>query len=170
MYSLLFFTIFEFCLTLFRAHKPKLSDSRELWDTRPASECDDDAATAKRHNIAKPQSAPPALGHRVATGLRRARQLFRSRESFRVARCSAERVRNDRGDVRYFIERVQLDLCGSAIAFGIVAGPLWRATRRYPQYHYLEHRVLRRGHCDGNWQLIWRAIPAGSWRGPHISG
>src|SRR5579864_391467 len=59
------------------ASKPKLSDSCELWDTRPASECDlDDATKASRHNFAAPQSAAPALGHRIATGLRGARQLF----------------------------------------------------------------------------------------------
>jgi len=38
--SHVFFTIFDFRLILFRAsRKPKLSDSRELWDTRRASEC-----------------------------------------------------------------------------------------------------------------------------------
>src|SRR5713226_7736188 len=128
-----------------------------------------DASTAS-HNAASPQRASPALGHRIAAGFRGARQLFRSRESFRVARRAASVVRNFGGDVRLPVERVQLDLRGPATAFRTVAGSLWRAPRRHPQHDHLEHRILWRGHFHGNRQLIWRAISVGGWRSSDISG
>ena len=153
-YSHVFFTFFDFRLTLFALQAAKAQRfARVVGYSACFSAASHDARTAT-HIAASPQGASPALEHRVIAGFWRARQLFRSRESFRVARCASDSVWNVRRDVRLFVQRVQLDLRGAATAFRIVAGSFWRAPRRRPQHDHLEHRVLRRGHFHRSRKLI----------------
>src|SRR4029077_10113749 len=74
--------------------------------TRPQ----DDARTTSTSSEPATENPAPPMGHRPAPRLRRAGELFRPREPFRLARCAAGRLRNLRGNVRILVQRLQLDL------------------------------------------------------------
>ena len=110
------------------------------------------------------------MGDRAAARLRRAGQLFRSRESFCFEGCAHRCVRHFRGNVRLFVERLQLDVRGAAAPVRSVAGSFRRSPGRPHQHDSLERGFLWRGGVHGNRRFLRGAIAFGNRRSAHVSG
>src|SRR5215470_17301397 len=85
------------------------------------------------------------MGDRAAARLRRAGELFRPREPGGFTTSATRHVWNLSGDVRVFVERVQLDICGDAVAIGTVVGSFWRAAGWMCRHDPVGYRVFWSG-------------------------
>ena len=110
------------------------------------------------------------MGHRATPRLRRTGQLFRSRQSLRLARCLARRIRNLRRDVWVSVQRLQLDLRAITTSFRTIARPPRRPPRRHREHGHLERGLLRGYRFDGHRRLVCGAPSFGNRRGADISG
>src|SRR5467141_78487 len=128
----------------------------------------DDVSTSTT-SPANPEGAPPPMGCRPAPRVRRSGELFRPRKPFRLARCAAGRIRNLRGNVRLFAQRLQLDLRPPPTSLRAFARPFWCPTRRNRQHNYLERGLVRRGPFRRDRRVVCLAAALGDRRGPDVS-